>query len=112
MTGFFSFQGLRIFSEERGDGDDDFAVTVRINIQHPDGETREAFQVVVISPKYLDWRLGEGQEEYLYGKGMFITAQWDVNLLSTEMQALVENNEAQNWDDLRRVVERDFEWIG
>ena len=111
MTTCFKFTGLHILHEEASEGTDDFQIHAEGLIQHNQAPPRAAFNVVIVSPRYLVWQFEQGDEDFQYGRGLIIVRQFDRRRIDAELSRLVAASGATTWEDLRRVMERYFAWI-
>jgi hypothetical protein len=99
-------------TSERWDGDDGrFVVQGHAEIIQAGSPGGEAIAFVVMSPSQLDVELGGDPRSIQLGRGLLFMQDFDEPSVIAAIQRIVDAANADGWTELRRSVERYFDWV-
>ena len=91
-------------------------VLIQIMAGPEDGPGEESFDVVVCTPRWLEWWVqhdavpGQTRNDPLVGRHYLVAARWDSARVLQFLTAAVESEEAPRWNDLALRIGRIGRW--
>lgn len=103
----FEISNLNIITSNYGVLEDDFWVTLQIDISEKNGKGSEVFNVSVVSCKRLI-KIVES-EQVVVGRGLIIANEFTKELVIEIFEKLLTKSSANNWKDLLNDLSKYFE---
>jgi Immunity protein 8 len=89
---------------------DDFAVLVMLEVGPLGLRGRERFELLVVTPRWLQRR--HGRKGMVLGQGKLIVFEWSFERIQAFLAREVERCSGETWPELARKVARIAEWEG
>lgn len=107
----FEAHKISIINQNWGGDVDEFFIQAHCEVRQKDTPGGEAFNINIVSPKFLVKELGSSDSAYEYGRGYLFTTDYDERSILSEIQKLIDGSHAQTWDEIITFIEKYFSWI-